>query len=197
MRVLVVDDHPLTREGVRAGLECGRTEVLEADSADSAMRCLQVRRPHVLLVDLRLGDEDGAELIQLVAQRYPDVRMLVVSQAPLPDVVHAIRVGAHGYVSKSVSTADLRSAVKAVLTGPVVPPELAAQLVGELRQAPNLTAREREVLRVLARGYDNREIAGELGIAVRTVNRHLESIRDKLGTRRRSELVRIARGSTG
>jgi DNA-binding NarL/FixJ family response regulator len=83
--------------------------------------------------------------------------------------------------------------VLAVIDGPVVPADLAAQLVTEFQRDTSLTARERDVLRALARGFDNQEIAAELAISIRTVNRHLESIRDKLGTRRRSELMRIAR----
>ncbi|SMC60812.1 response regulator transcription factor [Kibdelosporangium aridum] len=193
MRVLIVDDHPLTRDGVRAGLADGRTTVLQAGDTASAFRSLDHDRPHVLIADLRLGDEDGVEFIQKVVQGFPAVRILVVSQASMSEVVRAIRSGAHGYVSKSAPTAELQRAVAAVVQGPVVPPELAVQLVTEFQQRPGLTPREREVLRALARGYDNREIGCELEISVRTVNRHLESIRDKLGTRRRSELIRIAR----
>ncbi|MCE7003387.1 response regulator transcription factor [Kibdelosporangium philippinense] len=193
MRVLIVDDHPLTRNGVRAGLDGGLMQVFEAGDVDAASRSLAVDRPHVVLVDLRLGALDGIDFIQHVVDCCPDVRILVLSQASLVEVVRAIRAGAHGYVSKAAPTAELRRAVAAVLDGPVVPPELAVQLVKEFHEGPGLSPREREVLRILARGYDNQEIAAELAISVRTVNRHLESIRDKLGTRRRSELIRIAR----
>ncbi|MBP2325643.1 DNA-binding NarL/FixJ family response regulator [Kibdelosporangium banguiense] len=192
MRVLVVDDHPVTRGGVVAGLAPEFT-AFEADSIESASKSVAADSPQVVLVDLQLGDENGVDLIQALAERHPGVRILVLSQAPLADVVQAIRAGAHGYVGKSASTADLRAAVQAVIDGPVVPPELAARLVAEFRQDSSLTAREQDVLRALARGFDNREIADDLAISVRTVNRHLESIRDKLGTRRRSELMRIAR----
>jgi DNA-binding NarL/FixJ family response regulator len=196
MRVLVVDDHPVTRDGVRAGLDGFGTAVSEAGDAETARNAVLADRPDVVLVDLRLGSDDGVDFVHYLAGNHPLIRILVLSQCPLADVVRAIRAGAHGYVSKSATSAQLRSAVTGVLAGPVVPPELAVHLVGEFRQAA-LTPRERDVLRALARGYDNREIAGELGIAVRTVNRHLESIRDKLGTRRRSELVRIARDGHG
>lgn len=192
MRVLVVDDHPVTRSGVAASLAPEFT-LFEADTVQSASDSVELNRPDVVLLDLRLGDEHGVDLVQALVAKHPQVRLLVLSQASLPDVVQAIRAGAHGYVAKSASTADLRAAVLAVIDGPVVPAELAAQLVTEFHRDSSLTARERDVLRALARGFDNQEIAAELEISVRTVNRHLESIRDKLGTRRRSELMRIAR----
>jgi DNA-binding NarL/FixJ family response regulator len=192
MRVLVVDDHPVTRSGVLASLAPEFT-VFEAADIRSAVASVEQSRPDVALLDLGLGDERGADLIQALVARHPEVRILVLSQASLPDIVQAIRAGAHGYVAKSSSTAELRAAVLAVIDGPVVPADLAAQLVTEFRRDSTLTARERDVLRALARGFDNREIADELEISIRTVNRHLESIRAKLGTRRRSELMRIAR----
>jgi DNA-binding NarL/FixJ family response regulator len=192
MRVLVVDDHPVTRSGVLASLAPEFT-VFEAADVRSALDQAELNRPDVALLDLRLGDEHGVDLIQALVAGHPGVRILVLSQATLPDVVQAIRAGAHGYVAKSASTAELRAAVLAVLDGPVVPADLAVQLVTEFQRDSSLTARERDVLRALARGFDNREIAAELAISIRTVNRHLESIRAKLGTRRRSELMRIAR----
>jgi DNA-binding NarL/FixJ family response regulator len=109
-----------------------------------------------------------------------------------------LRAGAHGCVGKAATAPELAAAVEAVLTGPVLPAELAAHLIGELhRSTPPLTNRERDVLRCLAKGYDNREIAEDLDIAPRTVNRHLENIRGKLGHHRRSELIRIAREDQG
>jgi DNA-binding NarL/FixJ family response regulator len=165
----------------------------EADNAAMACRLLDVELVHVVLVDLRLGDEQGVELIEYLARHRPQTRVLVLSQASPGEVLAAMKAGAHGYVSKAATTAELTHAVLAVLDGPVLPPEIAARLVGEFQHRSTLTVREREVLGCLARGYDNREIAEELGVAVRTVNRHLENIREKLGSRRRSELIRLAR----
>jgi DNA-binding NarL/FixJ family response regulator len=199
IRVLVVDDHPVTRDGVRAGLaRDGRaTMVGEAADAHAALGLVQQTRPDVVLVDLRLaGPVDGVELIRQLGQIPDGPRILVLSQAGPAEVLAAIRAGAHGCVSKAATAGELAGAVLAVLDGPVIPPALAALVIGELRRAPDptgLTARERDVLRCLAKGYDNREIAEELGVALRTVNRHLENIRAKLGRRRRSELVRFAR----
>jgi DNA-binding NarL/FixJ family response regulator len=195
VRVLIVEDHPVTSAGVRASLERhpSVTVVGEADSGLKACRLLDVEPVHVVLVDLRLGDEQGIDLIDYLARNRPHTRILVLTQASPGEVLAAMRAGAHGYVSKSATTAELVHSVLAVMDGPVLPPELAARLVGECQHRSVLTGREREVLGCLARGYDNREIADELGVAVRTVNRHLENIREKLGSRRRSELIRLAR----
>lgn len=207
IRVVLVEDHPITREGLRAVLERDPgipavTVVGEADSVATAQRLVEAERPDVVLADLRLGADGGCgiELVDRLRTLTPQVRLLVVSQAAPAEVLAAIRAGAHGYVGKSATSAELLGAVRAVLTGPVVPPELAAHLIGQLRSAPDapaLTPREREVLRWVAQGYDNREIAEELVISLRTVNRHLENIRTKLGRNRRSELVRIARELEG
>ncbi|WP_281898739.1 response regulator transcription factor [Phytohabitans aurantiacus] len=194
-RVLVVDDHPVTRDGVRASLERAGSAVVVAEAADgaAARALVESHRPEVVLVDLRLAGESGLDLVQYLAGHPSAVRILVLSQASPDEVLAAIRAGAHGYVSKSAATAELAEAIRAVRDGPVLPPELAARLVGEFQRPGRLTAREREVLRYVAKGHDNLEIAGELGISVRTVNRHLESIRLKVGRRRRSELIRFAR----
>jgi DNA-binding NarL/FixJ family response regulator len=199
LRVLVVEDHPVTLDGVRAGLERDGTVLVVAEAADARSACLlaERERPEVAVVDLRLAGEsggDGVDVIRYLRRYLPSVRILVLSQAGPAELVAAIRAGAHGCVGKSATSAELAGAVAAVLTGPVLPAELAAHLIGELRQDTRpLTARERDVVHCLAKGYDNGEIAEELGIAVRTVNRHLENIRTKLGHRRRSELIRIAR----
>jgi DNA-binding NarL/FixJ family response regulator len=192
IRVLVVDDHPLTRAGVRSGLHGDGVAVTEAGDIEAALRALATG-PDVALVDLLLSGQSGLDVVRHAADHQPETRILVLSQAPVDDVLAAIRLGAHGYVSKAATSSELRHAVHAVLDGPVLPPELAARLIGAFQRPAELTVREREVLRCLAKGYDNREIANELAVAVRTVNRHLENIRAKLGHRRRSELMRFAR----
>ncbi|RSM73991.1 DNA-binding response regulator [Amycolatopsis sp. WAC 01375] len=202
IRVLIVEDHPITRDGVRNGLERDGRAIVVAEAADvpTACRMADQVRPDVALVDLSLRPHPeeptgrGVGLIRHLRQRQPEVRVLVLSQAGPEELLAAIQAGAHGCVGKAATSAELTDAVAAVLTGPVLPAELAAHLIGELhRDARPLTTRERDVLRCLANGYDNREIAAQLRIAVRTVNRHLENIRDKLGRTRRSDLIRIAR----
>lgn len=196
VRVLVVDDHPVTRDGVRTGLERDGRAVVVAEASDAQTACALADRTHpdVAIVDLRLDSGHGLDVIRHLRAHLPDVRILVLSQANPGEVLPAIRAGAHGWITKAATSAELGEAVSAVRTTPVIPAELAAHLIGELhRNTPPLTGREQEVLRCLAKGYDNREIAEDLGIAVRTVNRHLDNIRTKLGHHRRSELIRIAR----
>ncbi|ALG09807.1 response regulator transcription factor [Kibdelosporangium phytohabitans] len=202
IRVLVVEDHPITRDGVRSGLERDGRAVVVAEAADvpTACRVADRVRPDVALIDLRLRPHPeeatghGVGVIHYLRRHQPEVRVLVLSQAGPEELLAAVQAGAHGCVSKAATAAELTDAVAAVLTGPVLPAELAAHLIGELhRHTRPLTSRERDVLRCLANGYDNREIAAQLHIAVRTVNRHLENIRDKLGRTRRSDLIRIAR----
>ncbi|MBB5803171.1 DNA-binding NarL/FixJ family response regulator [Saccharothrix ecbatanensis] len=200
VRVLVVDDHPITRDGVRAGLERSGRAVVVAEAADAPTACLLADQVpiDVALVDLRLARDSGLDVIHHLRSHWPAVRILVLSQALPREVLTAIRAGAHGWITKAATSIELGEAVTAVLTTSVIPAELAAHLVGELhRQTPPLTGREQDVLRCLAKGYDNREIAEDLGIALRTVNRHLENIRAKFGRHRRSELIRIARDLNG
>jgi DNA-binding NarL/FixJ family response regulator len=198
LRVLVVDDHPVVVRGLRSALEAsGPVEVSAAADAPTAIALVRRTRPDVLIVDLRLaGQTRGAEVIAQAAVDAPETRILVMSQAGHAEVLEALKAGAHGYVDKAASDGELVAAVQSVRTGAVLPPEFAALLLAELHQpaaSTRFTAREQEVLRCLAKGYDNGEIAGTLGIGVRTVNRHLENIRDKVGQRRRSQLIRYAR----
>jgi DNA-binding NarL/FixJ family response regulator len=198
VRLLVIEDHPITRDGVRTGLERdGRVTVVgEAADVPAACRLADRLQPDVALVDLRLGPGagSGVDVIGYLRTHWPDIRILVLSQGEPAEFLAAVRAGAHGCVSKATTAAELTAAVEAVLTGPVLPADLAAHLIGELHESSRpLTTRERDVLRCLAKGYDNREIADELHIAVRTVNRHLENIRAKLGHHRRSVLIRVAR----
>lgn len=193
MRVLVVDSQPQTRDGVRMDLVGAGVVDAVAEAADIATAAPLVAtfRPHVLL----LGDHGALGFIRELRERHTEVRVLVLSQAPPAEILPAIRAGAHGYISRASTSAELARAVTDVRDGPVVP-ERDAVVIGEPCPAAGirrLTARERDVLRCLAEAYDNHEIGAELGIAVRTVNRHLEAIRAKLGTRRRSHLVRLAR----
>jgi DNA-binding NarL/FixJ family response regulator len=202
VRVLIVDDHPVVLRGARAALEAtGSMEVATAQDAPTAYALLHEMRPDVVVVDLRLaGGSSGTDVIRRVAAQAPATRILVMSQAGRTEVLEALKAGAHGYVDKAATDDELVAAIRTVRERAVLPPELAATLLTEL-QHPNgaslFTARERDVLRCLAKGYDNREIAEALRIGVRTVNRHLENIRDKAGRRRRSELMRYAREEYG
>lgn len=190
IRVIIVEDHPMTRDGIRACVEKGGRAVVVGEAGSvAAAKELAALRPDVALVDLGLEDGDGRVVI---AAMPPGTRVVVMSQAPVVAVVEAIRAEAHGYLDKGSTADQVAQAVHAVLAGPVLPPEVAAMVIGAFQRG-ELTPREQEVLRALAKGYDNREIAEDLGISVRTINRHLENIRAELGTHRRSELIRYGR----
>ena len=164
-RVFLVDDHHLFRSGVRAELGADADVVGEASEVDAAVEMICERTPDVVLVDVHMPDGGGEAVIRGVLAQHPDVRFLALSVSDAPeDVIAVIRAGARGYVTKTIS-------------GP------------ELDQ---LTAREREVLRHLARGYAYKEIARQLDISTKTVESHVSSVLRKLQLSNRHELTRWA-----
>ena len=204
VRVLVVDDHPMWRDGVRADLEAGgRARVVaEAAGAEEAVAAAVRERPDLVLMDLNMPGLPGITAIRQIVERVPDARLLVLSaSAAEPDVLEAVKAGASGYLLKSATGAELTEAVQQVASGePVFSPSLAALVLGEFRRVAagadtgeqRLTARETEVLRLVARGYAYKEIADRLVISVRTVQNHVQSILDKLQLNGRYELMRYA-----
>jgi DNA-binding NarL/FixJ family response regulator len=203
-RVLLVDDHPLWRDGVRADLERnGRNRVVaEAEDAEQAVTLATQHTLDVVLMDLNLPGLPGTVAIRRIAERLPHVRVLVLSaSAAEPDVLEAVKAGASGYLLKSATGAELAAAVQQVAAGdPVFSPSLAALVLGEFRRviaggddgSRMLTERETEVLRQVAKGYSYHEIADRLVISVRTVQNHVQSILTKLQLRSRYELMRYA-----
>jgi DNA-binding NarL/FixJ family response regulator len=203
LRVLVVDDHPVWRDGVRADLESGGIEVAaEAADGGEAIERARAVTPDVVLMDLNLPTVGGAEAIRRITEENPDVRVLVLSaSAAEPDVLEAVKAGAAGYVLKSATGAELVAAVRGVAAGePVFSPSLAALVLGEFRRMagspaapePTLTARETEVLKLVAKGFTYREIAEQLVISVKTVQNHVQNILGKLQLSKRYELMRYA-----
>lgn len=202
--VVVVDDHPMWRDGVRADLEAdgGCRVVGEAASADEAVDVTTRERPDLVLVDLNMPGLPGTAAIRQIAEKAPGTRMLVLSaSAAEPDVLAAVKAGASGYLLKSATGRELVDAVRQVAAGePVFSPSLAALVLGEFRRVAagggdreqDLTDRETEVLRLVARGYTYREIGERLVISVRTVQNHVQSILTKLQLRGRYELMRYA-----
>jgi DNA-binding NarL/FixJ family response regulator len=203
IRVVLVDDHRLFRAGVRAELGDGIEVVGEAEDVVSAVASIAATAPDVVLLDVHLPGGGGVEVLRQVLPALPDVRFLAVSVSDAADdVIGTIRAGARGYVTKTISGADLADAVTRVAAGDAVfSPRLAGFVLDAFAatDAPAidpeldaLTQREREVLRLIARGYAYKEIAKELFISVKTVETHVSSVLRKLQLSNRHELTRWA-----
>jgi DNA-binding NarL/FixJ family response regulator len=201
-RVVIVDDHGLFRAGVRN--ELGETiEVVgEAGSVAEAVPLVTELDPDVVLLDVHLPDGGGQAVIAAVAQERPGVRFLALSVSDAPeDVIAVIRAGARGYVTKTISAEELREAVHRVADGDAVfSPRLAGFVLDAFRsdelhpdaELEQLTAREQEVLRLIARGYRYKEIASRLHLSVKTVESHVSAVLRKLQLSSRHELTRWA-----
>jgi DNA-binding NarL/FixJ family response regulator len=202
--VVIVDDHDLFRAGVRSELE-GAVEVLgDAGTVEGAEVTILETEPDVVLLDVHMPGGGGVEVIRRVAKRRPSQRFLALSVSDAPDdVIAVIRAGARGYVTKTISGPDLAEAVARVRDGDAVfSPRLAGFVLdafaGEFEPAEvdpeldQLTAREREVLQHIARGYLYKEIALELGISAKTVEAHVSAVLRKLQLSNRHELSRWA-----
>jgi DNA-binding NarL/FixJ family response regulator len=203
VRVVIVDDHRLFRSGVRAELGDGIDVVGEADDVATAVATIAELIPDVVLLDVHLPGGGGVEVLRQLLPALPDVRFLAVSVSDAADdVIGTIRAGARGYVTKTITGADLTAAVIRVADGDAVfSPRLAGFVLDAFAatDAPAidpeldaLTQREREVLRLIARGYAYKEIAKELFISVKTVETHVSSVLRKLQLSNRYELTRWA-----
>ena len=202
--VVIVDDHEIFRSGVRAELEAQLEVRGEAGDVSSAVRLITAQRPDVVLLDVHMPGGGGVEVIRQVALVNPAQRFLALSVSDAAeDVIAVIRAGARGYVTKMISGPDLIDAVRSVEAGDAVfSPRLAGFVLdafaGQLTEAEvdpefdQLTAREREVLRLIARGYLYKEIARELSISVKTVEAHVSAVLRKLQLSNRHELSRWA-----
>ncbi|MFD2355811.1 response regulator [Nonomuraea ferruginea] len=202
-RVLIVDDHRLFRSGVRAELGDSIEVVGEAEDVDSAVKAIAELQPDVVLLDVHMPGGGGQEVLRRVLGAGSQVRFLALSVSDAAeDVIGVIRGGARGYVTKNISGKELTDAISRVADGDAV---FSPRLVGFVldafasSEAPpidpeldSLTQREREVLRLIARGYAYKEIAKELFISVKTVETHVSSVLRKLQLSNRHELSRWA-----
>jgi DNA-binding NarL/FixJ family response regulator len=204
--VVIVDDHHLFRAGVRAELD-GLVDVLgDAATVEEAVRCILETDPDVVLLDVQMPGGGGVEVIRQVAVRRPAQRFLALSVSDAAeDVIAIIRAGARGYVTKTISGAELADAVRRVAEGDAVfSPRLAGFVLDAFAGAASLppqevdpeldllSPREREVLRHIARGYLYKEIALRLGISAKTVEAHVSAVLRKLQLSNRHELSRWA-----
>lgn len=203
--VMVVDDHPIWREGVARDLaEDGFDVVATADGVRAAAARAAAVRPDVVLMDMQLPDGTGVDATLAVLEASPSTRVLVLSaSAERDDVLAAVKSGASGYLVKSASRTELVDAVVATADGQAVfTPGLAGLVLGEFRRiagdtgrdepTPVITERETEVLRLVAKGLSARQIATRLGLSHRTVENHVQSTLRKLQLANRVELTRYA-----
>jgi DNA-binding NarL/FixJ family response regulator len=202
-RVVLVDDHALFRAGVRKELGDQVEIVGEAESVVEAVPLLKGLDPDVVLLDVHLQDGGGEAVIAGVAPERPGVKFLALSVSDAAeDVIAVIRAGARGYVTKTISGDELADAVRRVAEGDAVfSPRLAGFVLDAFRagervqsdaELDQLTAREREVLQLIARGYRYKEIAARLHLSVKTVESHVSSVLRKLQLSSRHELSRWA-----
>jgi DNA-binding NarL/FixJ family response regulator len=202
--VVLVDDHELFRAGVRAELE-GLADIrAEAGAVEEAVTAIMEQKPDVVLLDVHMPGGGGVEVIRQVARNRPAQRFLALSVSDAAeDVIAVIRAGARGYVTKSISGEELADAIRRVRDGDAVfSPRLAGFVLdafqGEMPEASidpeldQLTLREREVLRLIARGYLYKEIALQLDISPKTVEAHVSAVLRKLQLSNRHELSRWA-----
>jgi DNA-binding NarL/FixJ family response regulator len=206
-RVVLVDDHGIFRSGVRSELGRQVEVVGEAEDVQPAIKLISELKPDVVLLDVHLPGGGGQAVIESVKASNPEVKFLALSASDAPeDVIAVIRAGARGYVTKTISTAELADAVLRVAAGDAVfshrlagfvldafasgpPADVRPSIDPELEQ---LTSREREVLRLIAQGYTYKEIARELFISVKTVESHVSSVLRKLQLSTRHQLTRWA-----
>jgi DNA-binding NarL/FixJ family response regulator len=208
VRVYLVDDHALFRAGVRAELDALTDDVEvvgEAGSVAEAVVGIAHTKPDVVLLDVHMPDGGGAEVLRRIRPELPDVVFLALSVSDAAeDVIAVIRAGARGYVTKTISSRELVTAITRVAAGDAVfSPRLAGFVLDAFADRPGaapisdpdldlLTPRERDVLRLLARGYAYKEIASELFISVKTVETHVSSVLRKTQLSNRYELSRWA-----
>ena len=203
-RVVVVDDHAMFRTGVKAEIGSAVRVVGEAADVDSAVAVITSTRPDVVLLDVHLPGGGGVEVLRRVHAVAPDQKFLALSVSDAAeDVIGVIRGGARGYVTKSINGAELVDAIRRVAEGDAVfSPRLAGFVLdafsGSIDVAAvdedldRLTEREREVMRLIARGYAYKEVAKELFISIKTVETHMSNVLRKLQLSSRHELTRWA-----
>jgi DNA-binding NarL/FixJ family response regulator len=195
IRILLVDDHPLVRDGLRARLEAvpGFEVVAEAGSAAEALEAARVHAPALVLMDINMRGSNGIEATAAFRARFPDMAVLILSMHDKQEYVsQAMDAGARGYVLKDAPGKDIVVAIETVMSGGIY---YSAALARQLVRVPaqeELTTREQQVLGHIANGESNKQIARELDLSVRTVETHRLNIKRKLGIEGQAELIKFA-----
>jgi DNA-binding NarL/FixJ family response regulator len=201
MRVLIVDDHPVTRDGLRAALGVAEdVEVVgEATSGDEAVEAVGELTPDVVFMDVRMPGMNGIEATRVIRNQHPDTKIILFTvDESRASISEAIQAGVSGYLLKDVSADELINAARLAMEGKaVIHPALTQAFIEEVRmvnrpsEAP-LSRREVEILQKVAYGATTKEVASQLGISPHTVKTHLERIFEKLGASDRAQAVAIA-----
>jgi DNA-binding NarL/FixJ family response regulator len=196
VRILLVDDHPLVRDGLRARLEASPHlhVVAEAGSSEEAIEQAGECQPDLVLMDVNMRGGSGIEATARLTQLHPGVNVLILSMHDKPEYVsQAMQAGARGYVLKDAPGKDIVLAIETVMGGGIYySAALARQLASPAAPSDQLTAREHEVLKHIAAGQSNKQIARDLDLSVRTVETHRLNIKRKLGIEGQAELIRFA-----
>lgn len=202
LRVAIIDDHAMVRSGVRTELMRHVAEVHEADGVKSGVTLVEEVAPDVVLLDIHMPDGGGVAVLTACQSRFASTAFLALSVSDAPaDVIAAVRAGARGYVTKSISGDELLDAVVRVANGDAVfGPRLAGFVLDAFvgaaaehdEELDRLTPREKEVMRLLARGYTYKEIATELFLSIKTIETHASAVLRKLQLSNRRELSRWA-----
>jgi len=193
-RLLLADDHPLFLEGVRRLLESKYEVVGTVADGKALITAAQQLRPDIIVVDISMPEMNGLAAVQVMRQTVPSAKFIVLSvHSEQAYVSEAFRVGVRGYVSKRAAAAELLTAIKQVLEGrPYVTPMVGSEMPGVTKNAKRLTVRQLEILRLVAEGYQNKEIAQLLKISVKTVEFHKTRIMSELDIHTPAGLTRYA-----
>ncbi|MBO9535920.1 response regulator transcription factor [Herbaspirillum sp.] len=195
-RVMLIDDHPLVRDGLRARLETvpGLAVVAEAGNAEEALAEAARQEVDLALMDINMRGTNGIELTAQFHARHPEIAVLILSMHDKGEyVMQSIQAGARGYVLKDAPSQDIVQAIETVKSGGIYySAALARQLTQPLPERELLTLREREVLKHIANGESNKQIARELDLSVRTVETHRLNIKRKLNIDGQAELIKFA-----
>ena len=195
IRILVVDDHFMVRMGLSSSLnvEPDIEVVAEAASAEAALEAYRQHRPSLVMMDLRLPGISGVECTAAIIEEFPDARILVLStHSGEEEIYRAMQAGARGYVVKSILREELLRAVREVNRGGQYLDPIVASHLAERKHHRPLSGREVDVLRLVAKGFGNREIARKLNIAEVTVKLHVSHMLEKLGVNDRTQAATVA-----
>ena len=195
-RVLLVDDHPLVREGLRARLSSVPALEVVAEAGNAAEAFARVDASHVdlVLMDVGMKDVNGIELTAQLMARHPQLKIVMLSMYDNPEYVHrAMQAGARGYVLKNAPSQEIISAIEAIVAGQTfLSPAISGRMLRAQTPRPVLSMRECEILACIAKGQASKQIAKELGLSIRTVETHRQNIKRKLNLEGQGELIKYA-----